>query len=112
MLMTDPSHMLSRLCACWPNVAHCLEALPFAEVCPPSTPATYHERWLWSLIEPEPEGVWAQVANLPDAPHVRRMMHTLQRVGAVFPDGTLSRQIIDFLRNNAKIAGVTVTEPL
>lgn len=112
MLMTDKSGKLVRLCACWPNVAYCLEALPLREECPDATPPTHREKWLWSLVEPEPEAVWAEVAGLPDAPHIRRLMATLQRVCAVFPDGTLSQQVITYLRNNATAAGVTVDEPL
>jgi len=112
MLTTDPTEMLTRLCACWPNVAVCLDGDRNPdEECPPDTPANFRERWLWARIEPEPEPVWAEVAGLPSAPHVYRAMRTLQQIGAVFPDGTLSRSVVEFLQHTAKGVGVTVDEP-
>ena len=111
MLDGDPIGMLRKLCACWPNVAHCLEGDSNPdEVCPPDTPATHYGRWLWSRIEPEPEPIWAEIAGLPDAPHVRRAMHTLQQIGAVFPDGTLSALVWDYLRARSKERGVEVEQ--
>lgn len=109
MIQADKTGMLTKLCACWPNVAKCLEADSNPrEVCPPDTPATHRERWLWARVEPEPERVWAEVAGLPDAPHVRRAMNTLQRICAVFPDGTLSRFVFRYLKKRMEDAAGVV----
>ena len=113
MLTMDKSGDLMRLCACWSNVAYCLDGDSNPdEVCPPDTPATHHERWLWSRVEPDPEPVWAEVAGLPEAPHITRAMRVLQQIGAVFPDGTTSRLVTDLLQARAKAHGVEVSEPL
>jgi hypothetical protein len=111
MIVNDRTKLLERLCACWPNVALCLEGdTSPEEVCPEDTPATHRERWLWARVEPEPESVWAEVAGMPDAPHVRRAMRTLQKIGAVFPDGTLSKYVWRYLRAQAKDAGTVNDE--
>jgi hypothetical protein len=39
-------------------------------------------------------------------------MHTLQRIGAVFPDGTLSDLVWDYLRARSKERGVEVDAAL
>jgi hypothetical protein len=105
LLAHDP--MLAKLIAAWPTVARRLapDENP-SEPSPEGLPASEHERWLWSRVEPEPEPLWAEAAGLPDAPHVRRAMRVLMDNCAVFPDGTMSTWSDRFLRESAKRAGV------
>lgn len=99
--------LLSRLAATWSSVARVLprDSNPNEEY-PPDTPPEFMVRWLWARIEPEPEPVWAEMTGLPLAPHVLRAMRVLQDIGAVFPDGTLSKWVSQYLTSEAKRIGV------
>jgi len=109
LVTQDPIY--ERLVAAWPNVARLLQpdGNP-EEACPHDTPLQFHVRWLWARIEPEPEGLWASVAGLPDAPHVQRAMRVLQEHAAVFPDGALSQWLVKYLTKVASRLGVKADE--
>jgi hypothetical protein len=94
----------TTLCAAWPNVARCL-SVPADEDLPADLPSDVRLRWLWSRVEPSPGDAWAEIANLPSAPHVRQAMAALQENCAVFPDGSMSEWVFNFLAKRAKNVG-------
>jgi len=97
------------LCSAWPNVARCLYGAP-DEPLPEELPLDVRLRWLWSRVEPAPEAIWAEIANLPLAPHVTKAMKSLQDNCAVFPDGSMSKWVFNYLAKRAKLVGAYTAE--
>jgi len=104
LMRSDSLYM--RLAAAWPNVARMIPQPSFTEQVPAEIGEELHLRWLWAGINPAPEPLWAQVAGLPDAAHVRRAMQVLQDNCVVFPDGNMSKWAIKYLEASAEKVGV------
>jgi len=102
--------VMSRLVASWISAARRLIPADPHEHCPDSIPASDRTAWLWARVEPEPVGVWIDVAGLPDTEYTRRAAKTLIDNCAVFPDGTMSAWLVRWLRNCAQSAGIAAED--